>query len=161
MNRLYIMISGIHLFVAIFWVGGMLFLSFVVVPLLKNSADPAQAQRWFLGVARRFRALVWVAIGVLVITGAYLLSPHIDFSTSFSTWPSSVIVKLTLVVLLILTSVSHDRIIGPKVRVIKQRHSKEWTDLDRVLVRTAPWIGRMTMLLGLAVVLAGVVLVRG
>ena len=161
MNRLSIMISGIHLFAAIFWVGGMLFLSLVAVPLLKREADPAQALRWFLNVARRFRTLVWIAISMLVFSGIFLLSNHVDFSVPLSSWPTLLIVKLLLVVLLILTSVSHDRIIGPKVRVIKQRHSKEWTNLDRVLVRTAPWIGRMTMLLGLAVVLAGVVLVRG
>ena len=160
MNRLSIMISGIHLFAAIFWVGGMLFLSFVAVPLLKNSADSAQAQRWFLGVARRFRALVWVAIGVLVITGAWLLSNYVNFSASFSDWPSSVIIKLVLVFLLIVTSITHDRIIGPKVRVIKQKTPSDWTRCDQVLVRFAPWIGRMTMILGLAVVLAGVILVR-
>ncbi|WP_454064913.1 CopD family protein [Candidatus Nitrospira salsa] len=157
---MYILLSWIHLTAAIFWVGGMLFLSFVAVPLLKSSADPAQALRWFLGVARRFRALVWVAIGVLVITGALLLSNHVNFSASFSDWPSSVIIKLALVFLLIVTSITHDRIIGPKVRVIKQKAFAEWTGADRFLVRFAPWIGRMTMILGLAVVLAGVGLVR-
>lgn len=157
---MYIFLSWVHLTAAIFWVGGMLFLSFVAVPLLKSSADPAQDQRWFLRVARRFRALVWVAIAVLVITGALLLSNHVDFSASFSDWLPSVIIKLVLVFLLIVTSVLHDRIIGPKVRGIKQKASVDWSTRDRLLVRFAPWIGRMTMVLGLAVVFAGALLVR-
>ena len=158
--EMYIFFSWLHLIAAIFWVGGMLFLSLVAVPLLKRSQDPVQAQRWFLGVARRFRAGVWGAIAILFITGAFLLANHIDFSASLSTWPASVIGKLILVALLIVTSLSHDRIIGPKVRTIKSQPSTEWTSRDRFLVRVAPWIGRMTMILGLAVVLAGVVLVR-
>ncbi len=156
---MYIVLSWLHLVAATFWVGGMLFLSLVAVPLLKSSTDQAQAQRWFIGVARRFRTCVWGAIAILFITGTFLLSNHIDFASP-STWSSSVIGKLILVILLIVTSLSHDRIIGPKVRAIKLQPSTEWTSRDRILVRFAPWIGRMTMILGLAVVLAGVVLVR-
>ncbi|GJL60947.1 MAG: membrane protein [Nitrospirales bacterium] len=157
---MYIFLSWIHLTAAIFWVGGMLFLSLVAVPLMKREVDPAQAQRWFINVARRFRSFVWIAIAILVTTGILLLSNHLDFSISLSAWPTVLIVKLVLVVLLIVTSVSHDRIIGPKVRTIKQKASAEWTSTDHVLVRIGPWIGRMTMILGLAVVLAGVMLVR-
>ncbi|GJL63805.1 MAG: hypothetical protein NPIRA04_24590 [Nitrospirales bacterium] len=157
---MYIILSWIHLTAAIFWVGGMLFLSLVAVPLLKREADPAQAQRWFLNVAKRFRSFVWMAIAVLVITGFFLLSNHLDFSGPLSSWPTILMIKLALVLLLIVTSVSHDRIIGPKVRTIKQKASAEWTSADRILVRVGPWIGRMTMILGLTVVLAGVMLVR-
>jgi len=160
MHNLYIILSWIHLTAAIFWVGGMLFLSLVAVPLMKGEADPAQAQRWFINAARRFRSMVWIAIGILVTTGIFLLSNHLDFSATLSSWPTILIIKLTLVLLLIVTSVSHDRIIGPKVRAIKQNASTEWSTGDRILVRVAPWIGRMTMILGLAVVLAGVMLVR-
>ena len=143
-----------------FWVGGMLFLSLVAVPLLKRSEDPSQAQRWFLAVARRFRTLVWGAIGILVLTGAWLLSHHLSLSLPLSEWPTLVILKLALVLLLVLTSAAHDRLIGPKVRTIKRRLPEEWTTQDRAFVKAAPWIGRITTILGLAVVLAGAMLVR-
>ena len=160
MSWWYLIVSWIHLLGAIFWVGGMLFLSMVAVPLLKRSEAPDQAQRWFLVVARRFRTLVWVAIVILVLTGGVLLSQHLTLSLPLSEWPSTIIVKLTLVLLLIFTSVAHDRIIGPKVRNIKQQVSEEWTKSDRALVQAAPWIGRITTLLGVAVACVGVVLVR-
>ncbi len=157
---MYILLSWLHLIAAVFWVGGMLFLSLVAVPLLKGSADPALAQRWFIGVAKRFRKFVWIAIGILVPTGVFLLSHQIDLFAPLSSWPIVLIVKLIFVVLLIATSITHDRIIGPKVRGFKQKNQTEWTRGDRILVRWAPAIGRMTMILGLAVVLAGVILVR-
>ena len=159
--NIYILLSWIHLTAAIFWVGGMLFLSLVAVPLLKREADPAQAQRWFINVARRFRSFVWMAIAILVTTGIFLLSNHLDIAlASLSAWPTILIIKLVLVFLLIATSIAHDRIIGPKVRTIKQKSPADWTGGDRILVRFAPWIGRMTMIFGLAVVLAGVLLTR-
>ncbi|WP_447969849.1 hypothetical protein [Nitrospira sp. M1] len=132
----------------------------MTVPLLKCSTDPTQAQHWFLGVALRFRILVWVSIVILVTTGAMLLSNHVNFSASISDWPFSAMIKLVLIFLLIVTSITHDRIIGPKVRALKQQVPEKWTRCDQVLVRFAPWIGRMTMILGLAVVLAGAMLVR-
>ncbi|WP_447968633.1 DUF4149 domain-containing protein [Nitrospira sp. M1] len=157
---MYIFLSWIHLSAAIFWVGGMLFLSLVAVPLLKRETDPAQAQRWFLNVARRFRSIVWWAIVLLLLTGVLLLPQRLSFSLPLSEWPIIIIAKLSLVLLLIITSITHDRIIGPKARSIKQKASVDWSAGDRILVHFAPWIGRMTMILGLAVVLAGVMLVR-
>ena len=156
-----LLIKWMHFVAAFFWVGGMLFLSLVVVPVFKSSSDPGKAQPWFLVSARRFRSLVWIGIPILLVTGGFLLPDHVDFSSSVSTWPLAVFVKLTLVVLLIATSISHDRIIGPQVRTIKQKASIEWTSGERLLVKCAPWIGRLTMILGLAVVLVGVLLVRG
>ena len=160
MNWSYLIISWLHLIAAIFWVGGMLFLSLVVVPTMKGRTDPAQAQRWFLQVARRFRRLVWLAIVVLIFTGAFLLSLQIDLSAPPSKWPLAVIVKLLLVLLLLTTSVAHDRIGGPKVRTIKQKVILERSVAEGLIVQLSPWVGRLTTILGLAVVFAGVVMVR-
>ena len=160
LNDMYIFLSWIHLTAAMFWVGGMLFLSLVAVPTLKGSVDPVQAQGWFIALARRFRTFVWVTIGILIFSGLWLLPQHLQGFLPFSGWPTLVIVKLMLVFLLIVTSVVHDRIIGPKVRGIKQKVKTEWTSADHVIVKFAPWVGRITMILGLAIVLVGAILVR-
>ena len=96
-----IILVWIHLTSATFWVGGMLFLSLVAVPFLKKDPDPSAAQRGFINMARRFRALVWMALSILVITGSILLPNHVDLSTSLGEWPPAVLIKLTLVLLLI------------------------------------------------------------
>ncbi len=138
----------------------MLFLSLVAVPLLKKDPDPSSAQRGFVNLARRFRRLVWIALSLLVITGAILLPAHVDISSSLSEWPAALIIKLSLVVLLIVVSVLHDKIIGPKVRTLKNSPTSELVVAEKILIRLSPLIGRLTMLLGLAILLAAVFLVR-
>ena len=138
----------------------MLFLSLVAVPLLKKDVDPVSAQRSFISLARRFRNLVWAALLILVVTGSLLLSGFVAMMSSPLTWPPSILVKLVLVATLIGVSVLHDQVIGPKVRILKQKHLEELRDRDRLLIRLSPLIGRMTLVLGLAVLLAAVMIVR-
>lgn len=155
-----IILVWIHLVAATFWVGGMLFLSLVAVPRLKKAPDPAIAQREFINLARRFRMLVWVALLLLVVTGGILLPNQVDFSTSFGDWPLPVFIKLTLVLFLVIASLAHDRFIGPKVRVIKHKPASALTPLEKIFLRLSPLISRLTMLIGLAILLAAAFMVR-
>lgn len=160
MNLFGIILVWIHLVAATFWVGGMLFLSLVVVPLLKTDPDPQSAQRGFVNLARRFRTLVWVALFLLVVTGSLLLGYAMNFSAPFSSWPSVVITKLTLVLMLVVVSLAHDRIIGPKVGTLRKKISSELSIGEKFLLRFSPLLGRLTLLLGLGVLLAAVLMVR-
>ena len=154
------MFVWVHLTAATFWVGGMLFLSLVAVPLLRKASDPASAQREFVNLARRFRMLVWVALALLFVTGSLLLPNLVDFSESFWNWPPTVLVKLSLVLVLILVTFAHDRIMGSKVQVLKHKSSSALTPSEKFLLVLSPLIGRLTMLLGLSILLAAVLMVR-
>ena len=155
-----IFLVWIHLTAATFWVGGMLFLSLVAVPLLKKAPDPSSAQRGFINLARRFRTLVWIALSILVITGSILLPNHVDLSDSLGNWPPVVLVKLSLVFLLIIVSLTHDQLMGPKVRALKHKPTSELTVMEKLFTRLSPVISRLTLLLGLAILLAAVFIVR-
>ncbi len=150
----------IHLAAATFWVGGMLFLSLVAVPLLKKATDPAFAQREFVNLARRFRMLVWGALSLLLVTGSLLLPNVADLSFSFWEWPLTVLIKLSLVLLLIVVSLAHDQIIGPKVRTVKHQAFSTLTPGEKFLLLLSPLISRLTLLLGLAILFAAVFMVR-
>jgi putative copper resistance protein D len=156
-----IILVWIHLVAATFWVGGMLFLSLVAVPLLKMDPDPLSAQSRFVNIARRFRRFVWCALCFLVVTGAVLLRDVVNFSAPFSSWPPVVITKLTLVLMLVVVSLAHDRIFGPKVQTLKQKVPSELSGGEILILRLSPLLGRLTLLLGLGVLLAAVVMVRG
>ena len=138
----------------------MLFLSLVAVPLLKKDPDPSSAQRGFINLARRFRALVWMSLSLLVITGAILLPNHVDLSISPAEWPSVVLGKLLLVLLLVAASLAHDKFLAPKVRTLKRKSAAELTSLEKILIRFSPLIGRLTLLLGLAILFVAVLLSR-
>jgi len=155
-----IILVWIHLAAATFWVGGMLFLSLVAVPLLKKDPDPSSAQRGFINLARRFRTLVWIALSLLVITGTILLPNHVNLSLSLGEWPMAVLIKLSLVLLLIGMSVAHDQLIAPKVRTLKQKPTAELVAVEKILLCLSPVVGRLTLLLGLAILCAAVFMVR-
>ena len=63
----------LHLLAAIAWIGGMMFLSVVLVPVLKREPFASQKAVLFRTTARRFRSVVWGAITVLLVTGPFLL----------------------------------------------------------------------------------------
>jgi len=138
----------------------MLFLSLVVVPLLKKVPDQASAQREFIRLARRFRMLAWVALSLLIVTGAILLQNYVNFSETPVVWPPAVLIKLSLVLLLIVMSLLHDQIIGPKVRTLKQKPIAELLKAEKFLIRLFPLLARLTLVLGLAILFAAVSLVR-
>ena len=61
-----LVIRGVHLFAAIIWVGGVIFSTFVVMPILQRNL-PSQN---LLAVHNRFRVLIRLMIHVLLTTGA-------------------------------------------------------------------------------------------
>lgn len=159
-NPLNIILVWIHLVAAAFWVGGMLFLSLVAVPLLKQDPDPHSAQRGFGNLARRFRTFGWGALSLLVVTGSVLLGNIVHFSAPLSSWPPVVLTKLTLVLTLVVVSLVHDRIIGPKVRTLNQKVSSKLSSGETLILQLSPLLGRLTLLLGMGVILAAVIMVR-
>ena len=138
----------------------MLFLSTVLVPLVKADPDPAKAQQWFIQAARRFRTFVWGAVGVLILSGIVLLPRHVSFSEPFFNWPPIVLTKLSLVTLLLAISIAHEFIIAPKVRSIKQKNPSSCSPSDLLLVKISPWIARLTLVTGVAIFFVAVVLAR-
>ena len=150
----------IHLVAATFWVGGMLFLSLVAVPLLKQAPDPHSVRLGFVALARRFRMFVWGALSLLVVTGSVLLGHVVNFSAPFSSWPLVVVTKLSLVLMLVVVSLAHDRIFGPKVHRLKQKASSELSVGETLILRLSPLLARLTLVLGLGVLFAAVVMVR-
>jgi putative copper export protein len=156
----YFILVWLHLLAAAFYVGGMLFLSLVAVPLLKTDPDHVGTQRRFLSMARRFRSFAWGAIFVLLLTGALLLRGYVSFGEPLSDWPITVLTKLLLVAVLLGTSITHEFFLGPKVTTIKQKPPSSWSSAEQTLVKISPWLSRLVLVFGLAIFLLAVVLAR-
>ena len=150
----------LHVLAAVSWIGGTIFLSVVLVPVLRR--EPFASQRGVLirTTALRFRSIVWGAIAMLLLTGPMLLHQRGVSIMNPSEWPTILSVKLGLVAILLLFTVTHDLIIGPRVGQILQRPVESQTSSDRAMVAWSPWIARSSLVLTLAVLLAAVVLVR-
>ena len=155
-----VLLVWLHVLAAVSWIGGMLFLSVVLVPVLKREPFASQRALLFRTIARRFRAVVWGAIAVLLFTGPLLLHQRGIPIAHPSGWPMALAIKLGLVTILLLLTLTHDLILGPFVGRIVQISSESRTRFDHALVLWSPWIARFSLVLALGVLFAAVLLVR-
>lgn len=152
---------ALHVVSAVLWVGGMWFIGLVLAPELRT-LDPELRTTLYHRVGIRTRALGWAAIGLLVVTGAYNLAYRgVDWArfASAEFWGTRLGVvlgvKLTAVVGILVLSVLHDFVWGPKLRSLEAGGPRWRTMRSRVA-----WIGRVNALLALVVVILGTHLFR-
>ncbi len=150
----------LHVLAAVSWIGGMVFLSLVLVPVLKGDSFASQRGALIRAVALRFRPVVWTAIAVLLTTGPLLVRQHGWPLDDPSGWPAVLGLKLALVVLLLALTAAHDFVLGPRIGRMLQTPEASRTDDDRRLVRWASWLPRLSLLLALAVLGAATAVVR-
>ena len=155
-----VLLVWLHLLAAISWIGGTIFLSVVLVPVLKREPFASQKALLFRTIAMRFRVVVWGAIAVLLFTGPLLLHQRGIPIADPSGWPMVLVVKLGLVAILLLLTLTHDLIIGPRVGRIVQLPTKSRTRFDHSLVLWSPLVARLSLILALSVLFAAVMLVR-
>ncbi len=62
------LIRWIHLLAAATWVGGMIFLLFIALPTLSLRRETARAPT-FTHTFARFLKIVWISVGLLILTG--------------------------------------------------------------------------------------------
>ena len=150
----------LHILAAVTWIGGMIFLSLVLAPLVRGRKAAPEFMALFRSAALRFRPIVWVAIAVLLATGPMLLSLRGVQVSSPTSWTGIVTVNLMLVALLLLLTLLHDLVFGPQVSRVSAIPNSQRTAGERVVFKTARWLPRLSLLIGLAVMIAATMLAR-
>ena len=160
MSVLWLLAVTIHLLAAVTWIGGMIFLSTVLAPLMRGGNVSGERRALFGSAARRFRLLVWLSIFSLLITGPVLLhEKNISFSLP-TEWPVVLRIKLSLVALLLLLTIAHDLYLGPRSGQLNRLPSADRTPLERMIMVTGRWLARVSISIAVAVVAAAVILAR-
>lgn len=159
-RHMYSTLVVLHILAAMSWVGGMIFLSLVLAPLVRGRKAAPEFMALFRSAALRFRPVVWTAIGILLITGPMLLSQRGLSVTDPASWPGIVTVKLVLVSLLLFLTVLHDFLLGPRVSRVSAIPESQRTSGEQMVFKTARWLPRVSLLLALGVVIAAAVLAR-
>jgi uncharacterized membrane protein len=157
---MYSMLVILHIFAAVSWVGGMIFLSLVLAPLVRSRKAVPEFMALFRSAALRFRPIVWVAMAILLMTGPMLLSLRGIAVANPSSWPGIVTVKLMLVGLLLFLTLLHDLVLGPQVSRVSGIPESQRTAGDQVVFKTARWLPRFSLLLALGVVITAALLAR-
>ncbi len=111
----------IHIFSAIFWIGGMLFTVAVLVPVSRHQLIANKRGQFFALIGKRFSRISWVLFIILIITGiTNLLARGFSISdlTTSTFWNSffgsTLSVKLHLFGAVLILSGLHDFYTGPK-----------------------------------------------
>lgn len=104
-----LLVRWLHVMAAITWIGGMLFIALVLVPVTRRVGDPTLRTRLVQEAGRRFRTVGWIALGLLLLSGLGNLwfRPYLLGVGRFQ-W------KLGLVVLALVLSAVHDFVLGPR-----------------------------------------------
>ncbi|HLV25398.1 MAG TPA: DUF4149 domain-containing protein [Gemmatimonadales bacterium] len=113
---------ALHILSAIFWLGGILFLGIVGAPVLRKVEPPELRQRLFGMLGERFRTAGWTAIGILLVTGTYILYVRgllaSDVLGNSAFWRTgtgiALAVKLVTVTVMLVLSGAHDFVLGPR-----------------------------------------------
>ena len=166
MHTAYLVLVWLHILAAVIWIGGMVFLTLVLMPVLRRPEYLGNAAALIRATGMRFRWVGWLCLSLLLVSGTlhvgYRGFGWTDVATGrifMGPFGRALGIKLLLVAVIILISALHDFLIGPRASVLGREDAT--SPSARRLRRQASWLGRLNILLGLIVIGLGVILVRG
>ena len=135
-----------HLVAVTAWIGGMLFYSLVLRPAVGQALSTPEGLEIRHRIQTRFRAVRWLSLLVLIITGLWNLLHEGASARLDSTWGGILLVKLLLVAIAVGLTAVQDFILSPNIRPAPQESPSRMTD----------WVSNGILLLGLSIVLISV-----
>lgn len=150
----------VHILVATFWIGGMLFLVFVELPVIRKQPFNVYFKEMVRAIGKRFSLMSWIFFIIIFITGTYnifyrgyslseLLSFNFWLDTNFG---RKLAHKIVIFFLVILLSYLHDFVYGPKATSSSN---------NPFYSKATKWIGRLNLILALIILWLATQLVRG
>ncbi|MDA1279850.1 MAG: CopD family protein [Chloroflexi bacterium] len=160
----------VHIFSAIIWIGGSIFLALVMVPVARGMEPPAMGMLFLRRAAIRFRGIAWVLLTLLVLSGAAALESRgigFDRFNDSEFWSTEIgtalAIKFVLVGALLVISGVHDFVLGPRVSDLMQQVKRgEQAPASTVAARKRlVMLARFNLLIAIAAAVVGIMLVRG
>jgi putative copper resistance protein D len=152
-----VFILWLHLLGAVVWVGGLCFQLLVLVPVLNRFPVTAERLQFGLRLDIRFRAVMWPAVGLVLLTGLYNVM-NVLYATALAggSVPPAFVrllsLKLLLVVLMLVLQGIQRFVLQPHTVVLLSRLSSEVPQLPDEFLR----LQRLSHLLCLLTVSAAV-----
>ena len=146
----------LHIISAVTWLGGMLFLAMVMVPLARRDSGGGFAT--LREAAKKFVPIAWASKIVLAATGGYLAWTYFGvrpgtFFGGEGHFLQFLQMKTGLFLIVVLLSLAHDFWLGPRMlerlEVARASGAPLPSGLGRLFVQ---WAARVNLLLVLAVV---------
>jgi len=160
---IYIFFLILHIFSAMFWIGGMMFFLIVVLVVFKKPKFAKEKNSLFFETAIAFRNISYYIFLTLFISGFFLLyeKRYLHLLVIPSNWTELknifLYIKIILFIFLIGLSTLHDFIIGPKVKRLLENNSNSYETYRKL----ANILGRMNFVISFAIVILGIFISRG
>jgi putative copper resistance protein D len=155
----------LHLLAAIVWIGGLAFISMVLVPTLRAPGLRPHAVVLLRTAGKKFQRVAYASVVTLVVTGMLNLYFKAGGSTAAVTallptpYGRLLIAKVLLVIAIVALSLYHDFAVGPAAARAMEADPAGAAALS--LRKRASWLGRVNILLSLVVMTLALLLVRG
>ncbi len=160
---------AVHILSAVVWLGGMLFLVMVMLPIARQAmraGGPGPGLEMLRAAAQRFLLVAWAAMILLGLSGIYLawdhwgIRPGVFFSEG-GRFLNILQAKTILFAVVVLLSLMHDFWLGPKIleRLDRARTSGQVLpqSLGRVIVRMT---ASVNLVMAVTILLLAVWLIR-
>ena len=109
---------SMHVFSAVVWLGGLLYMGGILYPVFRYEDMTTSVQ--YVRIERRFTGFVWMCVWTTAITGVLLIlfSPRFVFGRYRSEWDYLLLVKEFMYVLMVGVAISGTRIIKKMESII-------------------------------------------
>lgn len=146
-------LRAVHLFATLAWIGGMITNFFIYVPAIRKVLDPAGAGKLMFVVMNRFKIMVYISIGLLLLTG--MISSYIHFTSTETiavtgSWNTLLVIKLSLFALMSILAVYAFEFLAPRVSATAVKGPSP--ELQR-LQKTQMIMALLGFIMGIAIVI--------
>jgi len=146
-----------------FWVGGMLFYVFVLITIIRDPEFKSVKLRLLEKTALQFRKLSYYTFLFLFLSGIYLLHTKGMINVSYNinelilSIPSLFKLKISLFLLLVISSIYHDYFSGPSAFAYLETNPSLY---EKFRKRSA-FFGRLNLLVSISIAILGILGSRG
>ena len=144
---------SIHVFAAVVWLGGLLYMGGVLYPVMQHEKTIASGQ--YVRMERRFAGFVWMSIWTVGITGAFLtiFTPRLVTGAFRSAWDFAFYLKLLLYVVMVSVAFRSTSIITKMESLLRSASEEELETRLGAQHRTLLRRRRINLSLGLIILL--------
>lgn len=109
MISVWVLVRWLHLLAAITWIGGMLFILLVLLPIVRPALDPDDRAVLVGRVGSRYGVISVIALVTLLVTGYFNGERrHVDWTDlTTTTYGTRLFVKLVLVAVIVVVTALH------------------------------------------------------
>ncbi len=154
-------IFWLHLLATVTWIGSLVSISVLVLPVSGRSLKPVDELALLDGIQKRLEPIAWFSVSLLVVTGLFQMSvnPHYNgFLSTSGQWSLALLSKHILVASLIAVSAAHTWDVLPAMRRALMRRQKPDEEEVLRLQRRERNLLRASLVLAALVLLATAVM---